>query len=86
MASYKILIKASAVKELKKIPKKNLSKVTERINSLAIDPSPPGCEKLTVQNAYRLRQGSYRIIYTIDDEILVILVIKVGHRRDIYKI
>ena len=85
MANYKILIKPSAVKELNKIPKKELSKITERINALSNDPRPSGCEKLVVQNAYRIRQGSYRIIYTIEDDKLIILVIKVGHRRDVYR-
>ena len=85
MANYKILIKPSAVKELNKIPKKELSKITGRINSLSIDPRPSGCEKLAAQNAYRIRQGSYRIIYTIEDDKLIILVIKVGHRRDVYR-
>ena len=85
MANYKILIKPSAVKELKKIPKNELSKITEKINLLSNDPRPSGCEKLAAQNAYRIRQGSYRIVYTIEDDQLVILVIKIGHRRDVYR-
>ena len=85
MANYKILIKPSAVKELKKIPKKELKKITDRIQALSSDPRPPGCEKLAAQNAYRIRQGTYRIIYTIEDDQLIILIIKVGHRRDIYR-
>ena len=85
MANYKILIKPSAVKELNKIPKRELSKITGRISSLSTDPRPSGYEKLTAQNAYRIRHGSYRIIYTIEDDKLIILVIKVGHRRDIYR-
>ena len=85
MVNYKILIKPSAVKELNKIPKKELSKITDKINSLSQDPRPSGCEKLAVQNAYRIRQGSYRIIYIIEDDKLVVLVIKVGHRRDVYR-
>ena len=85
MVNYKILIKPSAVKELNKIPKKELSKITDKINSLSHDPRPSECEKLAAQNAYRIRQGSYRIIYTIEDDKLIILVIKVGHRRDVYR-
>lgn len=85
MENYKVLIKPSAVKELKKIPKKDLSRLTSRIESLALDPRPSGCEKLAVQNAFRIRQGDYRIIYIIEDAIFVVTVIKVGHRGDIYK-
>jgi mRNA interferase RelE/StbE len=85
VANYKILIKPSAVKELNKIPKKEFSKITDKINSLSHDPRPSGCEKLAAQSAYRIRQGSYRIIYTIEDDKLTILVIKVGHRRDVYR-
>jgi len=85
VANYKILIKPSAVKELNEIPKRELSKITDRISSLSTDPHPSGCEKLAAQNTYRIRQGSYRIIYTIEDDKLIILVIKVGHRRDVYR-
>ena len=85
MASYKVLIKLSAIKELNKIPKKELLKITDRIQTLSKDPRPTGCEKLTAQNAYRIRQGSYRIIYTIEDDKLIVIIIKVGHRRDVYR-
>ena len=76
MANYKILIKPSAIKELNKIPKKELPEITERIQTLSKDPRPPGCEKLAAQNAYRIRQGSYRIIYKIEDDKLIIIVIR----------
>jgi mRNA interferase RelE/StbE len=85
VANYKILIKPSAVEELKKIRKKDLRKITDKINTLAEDPRPIGCEKLSAQNAYRIRQGLYRIIYTIEDDKLIILIIKIGHRRDVYR-
>jgi mRNA interferase RelE/StbE len=85
VADYRILIKPSAIKELKKIPKRELNKITDRIQALSKDPRPPGCEKLAAQNAFRIRHGSYRIIYTIEDDKLIIIVIKVGHRRDIYR-
>jgi len=85
VANYKVLIKPSAIKELNKIPKKNISKITDRIQALSINPRPPGCEKLSAQNAYRIRQGIYRIVYSIEDDNLIIVVIKIGHRRDVYK-
>jgi mRNA interferase RelE/StbE len=82
---YKIKIKPSAVKELEKIPKKDLQKLTKMIQSLSINPRPHGCEKLSGQERYRVRKGNYRIIYSIEDDILIVYVIKIGHRKDIYK-
>ena len=85
MANYKICIKPSAAKKLKKIPKKVLQKVVEKIKGLAFDPRPPGCEKLSSEEKFRIRQGDYRIVYTIEDETLTVIVVKIGHRRDVYK-
>ena len=76
MANYKILIKPSAIKELNKIPKKELPEITDKIQALSKDPLPPGCEKLATQNAYRIPQDSYRIIYKIEDDKLIIIVIR----------
>ena len=85
MANYKICIKPSAAKELKKIPKKVLQKVVGKINGLSFDPRPPGCEKLSSEERFRIRQVDYRIVYTIEDEKLIVIVVKIGHRRDVYK-
>lgn len=85
MAKYKIRIKPSAVKELEKLPKKALQKIVTKIKSLSDDPRSPGCEKLSGEEKYRIRQGNYRIVYAIEDDILVIFVVKIGHRRDVYK-
>jgi mRNA interferase RelE/StbE len=85
VANYKIYFRKSAAKELGKLPSPEVQKVIQRIESLAIDPRPAGCEKLTGQEAYRIRQGNYRIIYSIQDDELTIWVVKVGHRKDIYK-
>ena len=85
MATYKILIKPSAVKELKKIPQKYLKKIVDKIYSLASEPRPLGCEKLTNEEVYRIRYGIFRILYTIEDDKLVVIVIKIGHRKDVYK-
>ena len=68
MAKYKILIKPSAIKELAKLAKKDLQKVVERIRSLSTNARPPGCEKLSGDEKYRVRQGNYRIIYSIEDD------------------
>ena len=85
MAAYKIFFKKSVEKDFKVIPKKDLVKILERIEALAEDPRPPGCEKLSGQQKYRLRQGRYRILYSIQDDELTIWVVKVGHRKDIYR-
>ena len=85
MAGYKIKIKQSAKKELLKLPKRELQKVTNKILSLSENPRPSGVEKLSGDDKYRIRQGNYRIIYSIHDEQLIITVVKIGHRRDIYR-
>ena len=85
MAAYKIFFKKSVEKDFNVIPKKDLKKILERIETLAEDPRPPGCEKLTGQQRYRLRQGRYRILYSIQDDELTVWVVKVGHRKDIYR-
>ena len=85
MESYNVFIKPSAAKELERIPLKDRRRVARRIAALAGDPRPPGCEKLTGENAFRIRQGNYRIVYTVEDEVLTIVVIKVGDRKDVYR-
>ena len=85
MAEYEILFKKSVQKDFNAIPKKGLKKILVRIELLAKDPRPPGCEKLTGQQRYRLRQGRYRILYSIQDDELTIWVVKVDHRKDVYR-
>jgi len=85
MAKYKIRIKKSAEKELSKIPEKELLKILDKIKSLSNDPYPTGSIKLTNQEKYRVRVGNYRILYQIEDNILTVFVVKVGHRKDIYR-
>lgn len=86
MANYKIEISSSAEKTLKKIPKKDILKVVQTIQQLAIDPHPQGSRKLQgEENVYRVRQGNYRVIYEVQNKKLLILVLKIGHRKDIYK-
>lgn len=85
MAAYRIVFKKTAAKELEAIPKRDLAKVVERIQSLAVEPRPPGVEKLSAQERYRVRQGDYRIVYSIEDDILTVCVVKVGHRREVYR-
>jgi mRNA interferase RelE/StbE len=85
MAAYKVHFKASVEKDFTTIPKKDLKKILKLIKGLAENPRPWGCEKLTGQERYRLRQGRYRILYSIQDAELTVWIVKVGHRRDVYR-
>ena len=85
MASYRLLIKPSAGKEIEALPKQDRGRIVAKIASLSGDPRPPGCEKLSGHDQYRLRQGNYRILYEIQDLDLVVVVVTVGHRRDVYR-
>jgi mRNA interferase RelE/StbE len=85
VASYNLVITRSAAKELERVPEKDRRRVVERIAGLAHNPRPPGCEKLSGEDKYRIRQGDYRILYEIVDDQLIVTVVRVGHRRDVYK-
>ena len=86
MARYNLRIKPSAVREIEAIPLKRVrQRIVQRIRSLADDPRPAGCEKLSGKERYRVRQGQYRIVYSIDDRELVIYVVKAGHRSSLYR-
>jgi len=85
VGSYKVLIKPSAVNELERVPLKARRKLAAKIRALAEDPRPHGAEKLSGQERYRVRQGDYRAIYGIDDAAQTVLVVKVGHRGDVYR-
>ncbi len=83
--SYSVLIKKSAERELRGIPRVDLRRVISRMQALANDPRPPGSEKLSGEERYRVRQGDYRIVYAIDDDQRAVEVVKVGHRREVYR-
>ena len=85
MAEYKVYFKESVEKDFKTIPKNNLRRLLQRIEMLARDPRPASHEKLTGQDRYRVRQGLYRIVYSIQDRELIVWVVKVGHRKDVYR-
>jgi len=85
MGNYKVLIRKSAADELGRIPKRDLRRIVERIRSLGDRPRPHGCEKLSAQERYRLRQGDYRVVYSVDDSIQTVEVVKIGHRSEIYR-
>ncbi len=95
MAKYRITIKKSAAKELEALPKKDLRRIIKRIQSLADNPPPRllvedksggGSQKLSRQEQYRIRQGDYRIVYSMEDKDLLIDIFKIGHRREIYRL
>ena len=84
MAKYSVEFKPSVWKDLDNIPKSDRRKILRKIQTLADDPRPHGSQKLAGQERYRIRQGNYRIIYSIEDDRLIVVVVKVGNRRDVY--
>ena len=85
MASYRILIKTSAAKELEATPKKDRERLAARMRDLAAAPRPLGSEKLSGEEKYRVRQGDYRILYLIEDANATVTVVKIAHRREVYR-
>ena len=85
MASYSLFIKPSALKELEALPRKDRLRVVEKIRALATNARPTGCEKLSGQEQYRIRQGRYRILYSISDKEQSVVVVKIARRREAYR-
>ena len=85
MARYRLVVKKSVAKDLDGVPKKDVLRILAAIQSLADNPRPAGAKKLSGQARYRLKQGHYRILYEIEDNKLIVCVVKAGHRKDIYK-
>ena len=86
MAKYKLRIKKSAAKELEAIPRKSdRRRIVSRIEALAENPRPNGCRKLSGSERYRIRQGSYRVVYAIEDDLLVVYVVKIADRKSVYR-
>ena len=85
MSNYQIEFTKSASKQLKKLPKEQQIRIQAKIDELADNPRPDGVVKLTNSENSRIRVGSYRIVYDILDDILLISVVKVSHRKDVYR-
>lgn len=85
MESYKLNFKQSVAKDIRNIPKKDVQKIWKKISQLSIDPRPTNSEKLTNDSKYRLRVGNYRVLYLIEDRIITITIIKIAHRKEVYK-
>ena len=83
MASYELAFKKSVAKDFREIPKRDVKRILTRIASLAANPRPMDCEKLSGQERYRLRAGRYRIVYEIVDTVLIVTIVKVG--REVYR-
>lgn len=85
MARYEVRFRRSVAKDLDAIPKRDVQRIVAAISSLADDPHPPQSKKLSGSEKYRLRCGTYRVLYEIQDDVLVVCVVKVGHRREVYR-
>jgi mRNA interferase RelE/StbE len=85
MARYELRVKPSVTRDLRNIPQADVRRILDRIDSLRDNPRPTGAEKLSTQERYRVRQGNYRILYSVDDAQLAVEVVKVGHRREVYR-
>ena len=83
--TWRIVFRKSVAKDLRRIPRADVRRILAVIDSLAQDPRRPGTEKLSGSDRYRLRQGTYRVLYEIRDEEIVVVVVKVGHRREVYR-
>jgi mRNA interferase RelE/StbE len=86
VAAYTVAILPSALRQLAELPRHDQRRIKERIDRLAADPRPPGVKKLQGESdLFRLRSGNYRVIYSVEDVRLTVLVIRIGHRRDVYR-
>ena len=85
MASYSIEFAKSVRRDFKRIPKSDADRILRKIESLAENPRPPESKKLTNDDSHRIRIGNYRVIYDIQDEVLIVLILKVGNRKDVYR-
>ena len=83
--AYQVEITRSAARELADIPSKDQKRIVAKIRSLGENPRPPGCEKLSGEEKYRLRQGNYRILYRINDDAVIVVVVKIADRKEAYK-
>ena len=85
MGQFDVRVVPSVRKDLRGIPKNVVRRILDAIEGLSANPRPPGCKKLTSTNLYRLRSGSYRIVYEINEAEVVVIVVKVGHRKEVYR-
>ncbi|MGH8505335.1 MAG: type II toxin-antitoxin system RelE family toxin [Stenotrophobium sp.] len=85
MAAYELRFKTSVAKDLRSIPKPDIVKILAKARTLSDNPRPPGSQKLAGDERYRIRQGDYRILYSIIEALIVVEIVKIGHRKDVYR-
>ena len=85
MGSYSLGVRRSAAKEIGDLQKADCQRVVAKIQLLASNPRPNGCEKLSGAEKYRIRQGDYRVLYEIDDSTKSVIIVKVGNRKEVYR-
>ncbi len=83
--SYRVILSRSARKQMERISGETETRVLARLSELEINPRPSGCKKLKNRDAWRIRVGDYRVIYEIHDKVLQVIVVTVGHRREVYR-
>jgi mRNA interferase RelE/StbE len=83
--SYSVVVKRDAEKELRRVPRGDLTRIVTKIAALASEPRPPGSVKLSTLERYRIRQGDWRIVYAVDDGARCVTVFKIGHRSEVYR-
>lgn len=85
MGKYRIVLRRSVARDLRPVPNPDLSRILSAIEALSVEPRPSGVERLSGQDRYRIRLGAYRVIYEIHDKEVLVIVVKVGHRKDVYR-
>jgi mRNA interferase RelE/StbE len=85
MSRYLVELTPAAARQLRKLPRDAAPRIRGVIDLLAVDPRPPTSRPLRGRPAYRVRSGDYRVIYTIEDDRLLVVIIRLGHRRDVYR-
>lgn len=82
---YRIEFSSRAARNFLKLAPESQRRIAAKIDSLAVDPRPPGCEKLSGVEAFRIRAGDYRVVYLVEDPARIVTVTRIGHRRDVYR-
>jgi mRNA interferase RelE/StbE len=85
MGRYKLVFRKSVARDMRRIPNRDLRRILCAIDALSEEPRPAGVEKLSGQERYRVRQGEYRVVYEIKDDAVIVVVVKIGHRKDVYR-
>jgi mRNA interferase RelE/StbE len=85
MGRYKLVFRKSVTRDMRQIPNRDLRRILATIDALSEDPRPAGVEKLSGQERYRVREGDYRVVYEISDDEVIVVVVRIGHRKDVYR-